>query len=455
MKKTAPRKQKPGKNDPLRAYRFSGALRHILSALYGIVLGYALMSGNPVVNFFATVLTAIFIYVVLKTLSGKLLVRVSLHCSTAQVHQNENLRAWATVRNWSPFIFPVSYITLPEGAVAGSGAADNADGDPRLFFYLKPFSKQDLALPVSFRHCGRYCLRLESVRLLSAGGLINVVKKPPKKALPEVAVLPAPLSLDIRFNSDYSTDSGVATTKTATEPTDSSYLRQYVPGDDPRFIHWKRSATREDWLIRGFYLDDRSRCTVYFDALAPGGLRRDLRTETDPFELQAAGEAAYLRADALSRAAMGICRTLLARGCTFTFIYPTADGEDHLEYISVDCEDERAFRRIEELAGTIDIADTALLPPEDRPAALPADNMPGAVPAEAVSIAVANAELLRPGWLKHTAPGDPIVAVTAARAGLGDNGSAQDSFRAEYGFTLAYRSERTAGNVIVIAEVNV
>ena len=78
MKKTAPKLQKPGKNDPLRAYRFSGALRHILSALYGIVLGYALMSGNPVVNYFAIALSVIFLYVVLKTLLGKLLVKSQL-----------------------------------------------------------------------------------------------------------------------------------------------------------------------------------------------------------------------------------------------------------------------------------------------------------------------------------------------------------------------------------------
>ena len=191
MKKTAPKLQKPGKNDPLRAYRFSGALRHILSALYGIVLGYALMSGNPVVNYFAIALTVIFLYVVLKTLLGKLLVKITLHCDTPRVYQDTAVKAWATVRNRTPFIYPVSYLTLPEGAAGG------ADNDPRLFFYLKPFSKQHVALPVSFRHCGRYCLRLEGVRLMSAGGVVSIVRKPPKKALPEVAVLPAPLSLDI------------------------------------------------------------------------------------------------------------------------------------------------------------------------------------------------------------------------------------------------------------------
>ncbi|MBP5730929.1 MAG: DUF58 domain-containing protein [Clostridia bacterium] len=453
MKKKASQKPRPGKNDPLRAYRFSGALRHILSALYGIVLGYALMSGNEVVNFFATVLTAIFIYVVLKTLSGKLLVKITLHSESVRIYQGENVRAWATVRNRSPFIFPVSYLALPEGA------AGSADNDPRLFFFLKPFSKQHISLPVSFRHCGRYCLRLESTRLMSAGGLVNVIKKPPKKALPEVAVLPAPLSLDIRFNSDFSTDSGVATTKTSTEPTDSSYLRQYVPGDDPRFIHWKRSATREDWLIRGFYLDDRSRCTVYFDALQPGGLHRDLRAETDPFELQAEAEADYARADALSRAVLGVGRTLLARGCAFNFIYPAVDAEGRLEYAVAECEDELAFRRIEELAGTMDLADTAALPPEERPAVTAATasgtSMPGNAPTDAASIAAANAELLRPGWLKLATPGDPIVAVTASHASPGLSAAASDAFRAEYGFTLMFRNERASGSEIVIAEVSV
>ena len=449
MKKTAPKLQKPGKNDPLRAYRFSGALRHILSALYGIVLGYALMSGNPVVNYFAIALTVIFLYVVLKTLLGKLLVKITLHCDTPRVYQDTAVKAWATVRNRTPFIYPVSYLTLPEGAAGG------ADNDTRLFFYLKPFSKQHVALPVSFRHCGRYCLRLEGVRLMSAGGVVSIVKKPPKKALPEVAVLPAPLSLDIRFNSDFSTDSGVATAKTSTEPTDSSYLRQYVPGDDPRFIHWKRSATREDWLIRGFYLDDRSRCTVYLDALQPGGLRRDLRAESDPFSVQSENETAYTRADALSRAVLGVCRTLLARGCAFTFVYPADDGADNVKYTVAECEDELAFRDIELLAGTMDLADTAALPPEERPADARRVNAPEPVRTEAASVAAANAALLRPGWLKLAAPGDPVVAVTACRDSRDVPGTSSDAFRAEYGFSLLFRSERTSGSEIVIAEVNV
>ena len=152
---------------------------------------------------------------------------------------------------------------------------------------------------------------------------------------------------------------------------------------------------------------------------------------------------------------LGVCRTLLARGCAFTFVYPADDGADNVKYTVAECEDELAFRDIEMLAGTMDLADTAALPPEERPADARRVNAPGPVRTEAASVAAANAALLRPGWLKLAAPGDSVVAVTACRDSRDVPGTSSDSFRAEYGFSLLFRSERTSGSEIVIAEVNV
>ena len=42
MKTISGSETKPARTDPLRAYRFTSIIRHVISALYGVMLGFAI-----------------------------------------------------------------------------------------------------------------------------------------------------------------------------------------------------------------------------------------------------------------------------------------------------------------------------------------------------------------------------------------------------------------------------
>lgn len=61
-------------------------------------------------------------------------------------------------------------------------------------------------------------------------------------------------------------------------------LRDYVPGDEPRSIHWRASARSEDLKVRQHTAEGLRRCTVLLDQQAPDDhdADRDYLDEPDP-----------------------------------------------------------------------------------------------------------------------------------------------------------------------------
>ena len=258
---------KPARTDPLRAYRFTSILRHVISALYGVMLGYAIMAGNAVINYFVGVLSAIFAYIFVKTLAGKYLVKVKLNSAEPDVVRGSKAIIVAKIRNYTPFAFPVSYIFMKD--------SQNPCGQ-RIFFFLRPFANLSMAFPLTFEHCGEYSLNPASVRLVSAGGMVWTKVRLSKKKAGSLSVTPDLRSALVDQNAGEGSGEAATSVKPALNPTDSVYVRQYLPGDDPRYIHWKRSASREDWLLRSFYQEGERNYFVYFDARLDGGLSRDM-----------------------------------------------------------------------------------------------------------------------------------------------------------------------------------
>ena len=72
---------------------------------------------------------------------------------------------------------------------------------------------------------------------------------------------------------------GVASNKLAASDLSFHALREYVPGDDPRHVHWKSTARAGSLLVRQFQLTRRSHATVLLDPS-----QRAFATE-DEFEL--------------------------------------------------------------------------------------------------------------------------------------------------------------------------
>ena len=140
-------------------------------------------------------------------------------------------------------------------------------------------------------------------------------------------------------------------------------MRQYLPGDDPRYIHWKRSASREDWLLRSFYQEGERNYFVYFNARIDGGLSRDMKKHPEVFEKKEPLESSLALADKLSSAALSVCAALFSDGVPFYFVYPARQpksGEETPDPEAIFCESNTAFSKIRHVTGT-----AAFLPGDD------------------------------------------------------------------------------------------
>ncbi len=58
-------------------------------------------------------------------------------------------------------------------------------------------------------------------------------------------------------------------------PGDFHSLREYVPGDEPRTIHWRASARSDDLKVRQHSAEGLRRCTVVLDQQVPAGTDHD------------------------------------------------------------------------------------------------------------------------------------------------------------------------------------
>lgn len=354
MKTISGSETKPARTDPLRAYRFTSIIRHVISALYGVMLGYAIMAGNAVINYFVGVLSAIFSYIFVKTLAGKYLVKVNLTATEPDVVRGSNAIIVAKIRNYTPFAFPVSYIFIKDS---------NCPDGQRIFFFLRPFANLSMAFPLTFEHCGEYLLKPDSVRLISAGGMVWTKVRLSKKKAGSLSVTPDLRSALVNQNAGEGSGEAATSVKPALNPTDSVYVRQYLPGDDPRYIHWKRSASREDWLLRSFYQEGERNYFVYFNARIDGGLSRDMKKHPEVFEKKEPLESSLALADKLSSAALSVCAALFSDGVPFYFVYPARQpksGEETPDPEAIFCESNTAFSKIRHVTGT-----TAFLPGDD------------------------------------------------------------------------------------------
>jgi uncharacterized protein (DUF58 family) len=54
-------------------------------------------------------------------------------------------------------------------------------------------------------------------------------------------------------------------------PGEFHSLREYVPGDEPRSIHWRASARSDELKVRQYSAEGLRRCTVVLDQQVPGG----------------------------------------------------------------------------------------------------------------------------------------------------------------------------------------
>ncbi len=171
-----------------------------------------------------------------------------------------------TIRNRGVLAVPRVTLTLQVRSV---------DGLPPLTsqheLALRPRETLTLELPLIFPHIGQYEVRVSSLSFHSLLGIFALSRRPgwsvpvqvtPKRfPLPRLKLHTVRPAFAVEFSVPHQMDGG-----------EYADIRQYVPGDPIKNIHWKLSAHSAEYVSRIFRTDAVSGVSVYLDTRFPAHL---------------------------------------------------------------------------------------------------------------------------------------------------------------------------------------
>lgn len=114
-----------------------------------------------------------------------------------------------------------------------------------------PRKKGSATLEFRAMHCGRIRFQLESLRLYDPFGLIGLKAPGEGKAYALVQPDTFPMDVELVEDRDRSEDSDLYSPyQPGDDPAEIFQLRDYVPGDSPRRVHWKLSGKFDKLIIK-------------------------------------------------------------------------------------------------------------------------------------------------------------------------------------------------------------
>lgn len=178
----------------------------------------------------------------------------------------------------------------------------------RLSRGIVPKCGGSMPLAISSRYCGRLRLTVEDARLYDCFGLIGirlstdahgaVVIQP--ETFPQ-NLLVTPAQAYVQDNEDFAND------RPGQDLSEVFQIRDYVPGDSQRQIHWKLSHKYDRLIVKDPSLPITRSAAVFWE-----------RAEDDPTPE---------RTDAQAEIVVSVCRNLLAQSVQFTVGWNDAAGQ--------------------------------------------------------------------------------------------------------------------------------
>lgn len=152
------------------------------------------------------------------------------------------------------------YVADAQGGVASETATS---------LTLGPYASCDVPFDVPFDHVGTYQAGLREVEV---GDFLGLFRRTWSNAEPsEVCVTPAVPDVGrVRFSDDSDVESPKPLKAVLADTLDYAYVRDYVPGDPLKTIHWKLSARSENYLTRLYEKNTSPGVVVVIDFYAPG-----------------------------------------------------------------------------------------------------------------------------------------------------------------------------------------
>lgn len=170
-----------------------------------------------------------------------------------------------------------------------------------------PGRAQTMRLAFHSAYCGRICVELEQVRVYDCFGLLSVPVRTdahaacvvqPELFPQELVMLPAAARTEEA--EDYSQE------RPGYDLSETFQIREYVPGDSQRQIHWKLSQKLDRLIVRDPSLPITHTAAVFWE-----------RTEERP---------TAPRTDAQAEVLVSLCHELLAQSIQFTVCWNEAES---------------------------------------------------------------------------------------------------------------------------------
>jgi uncharacterized protein (DUF58 family) len=118
-------------------------------------------------------------------------------------------------------------------------------------FSLSPRESTDISFAARFEHIGTHQAGLEKIVVTDFLNLFTATIENPMRHT--VQVTPKLQTLDtVAFSNDANVESTTAAKSVIADSMDYAYVREYVPGDPLKTIHWKLSARSQTYMTRLF-----------------------------------------------------------------------------------------------------------------------------------------------------------------------------------------------------------
>jgi uncharacterized protein (DUF58 family) len=133
---------------------------------------------------------------------------------------------------------------------------------------LSPFENYDMDFKVRFEHIGKYNAGVRKIVLTDFLRLFTTTLTNP--AMRKVEVTPRIVPIQkIELSNEAVVETLKATKAALADSLDYAYVRNYVPGDPLKTIHWKLSARGENYLTRLYEVYSNPGVAIITDFYAP------------------------------------------------------------------------------------------------------------------------------------------------------------------------------------------
>lgn len=222
---------------------------------------------------------------------------------TGNLRKQETGNVWIFLEN--PTVFPALWVRCK---VSARNQLNGQEMTMWLSGALPGKGRCRMPVQIGSAYCGRLRLSLERVAVYDCFGLLGIRRKP--ETVAHITVQPDTFAMDLRVhpNAHNAEESDVYSQECPGDDLTETYqIREYVPGDDLRQIHWKLSGKFDRLIVRDPALPVVRNILVFWE-----------RT----------GETAdKKRIDAQAEVIMSVCRSLAEQNMVFTVGWNDTDRD--------------------------------------------------------------------------------------------------------------------------------